>query len=163
MRTPGGGQEESGLHPGLGACPVGLGPSLLPPAMCPSPCRCPHCEEGLGNIFSVLILYFPFPPGNIKHNFVLSLSLSLWFVDVSTWKSDPFASNREASLFSHWEAPSPPGRQGFCEKTEQERPATVIKARRVPTRTPRSSQTPFPSASRAKCIFDERLVVGLFV
>ena len=71
--------------------------------------------------FSLLILYFPFPPCNIKHNFALSLSLRLRFVDVSTWKHDPFASNRESSLCSFWEAPSPSGTSGFLENPERDR------------------------------------------
>lgn len=46
---------------------------------------------------------------------------------------------------------------------ERERETTAIKARRVPTETPQSFQTPFPYDSRSKCVFDVRLVVGLFV
>lgn len=119
--------------------------SCFHPALCPSVGRGLNWEEGLGNIFSVLILYFPFPPCNIKHNFVLSLSLRLRFVDVSTWKPDPFASNRESSLCNLWEAPFPSGTSRFLqnpqveiEREQQWRP------RRVPSRTPQSFQIPFP-------------------
>lgn len=132
------------------------------PALCPPPCRGPNCEEGLGSIFSVLILYFPFPPHNIKHNFALSVSLRLRFVDVSTWKHDPSASNGESSLRSLWEAASPPRLSGFLEHPKRER-ETAIKAIRVPTRTPQSFQIPSPCDSRSQCVFDVRLVVGLFV
>lgn len=59
------------------------------PAVVPLQMLCPNCDEGLGSIFSVLILYFPFPLFNIKHNFALSLSLRLRFADVSAWKHDP--------------------------------------------------------------------------
>ena len=152
------------LHPLLWPCWVWA--SCFHPALCPSLCLSPNCKKGLGNIFSVLILYFPFPPCNIKHNFALSLSLRLRFVDVSTWKHDTFASNRESSLGSLWEAPSPLGISGFLENPERKREGeggAVIKARKVPMRTPQSFQIPFPYDSGSKCVFDVRLVVGLFV
>lgn len=95
--------EREGSWRGRGLCLTqcgGQGQSQPPchghPQLCLSICCCPNCEEGLGNIFSVLILYFPFPSSNIKHNFVLSLSLRLRFADVSTWKHDPLAFYRES-------------------------------------------------------------------
>lgn len=158
MRTPGAGR---------GLCLPAVDPSTYTQSYCPSVRHCPNLKKDLGNIFSVLILYFPFPLGNIKHNCALSLSLRLWFVDVSTWKFDPFASNREPSLDRLWRPLLHWRLQSFCEnERERERldhSNTVIKARRVPARTPQSFQTPFLYASRSKCVFDVCLVVGLFV
>ena len=146
VRTPPGAERDLCLDSAMWPC--GAWASRFHPALRPPPCRGPNCEEGLGNIFSVLILYFPFPPHNIKHNFALSVSLRLRFVDVSTWKHDPSASNGESSLRSLWEAASPPRLSGFLEHPERER-ETAVKARRVPTRTPRSFQIPSPCAAGA--------------
>ena len=159
VRTPPGAERDLCLDSAMWPC--GAWASRFHPALRPPPCRGPNCEEGLGNIFSVLILYFPFPPHNIKHNFALSVSLRLRFVDVSTCKHDPSASNGESSLRSLWEAASPPRLSGFLEHPERERDCS--KGHKGPYQNPTIISNPLSLCSRSQCVFDVRLVVGLFV
>lgn len=147
VRTPPGAERDLCLDSAMWPC--GAWASRFHPALRPPPCRGPNCEEGLGNIFSVLILYFPFPPHNIKHNFALSVSLRLRFVDVSTWKHDPPPPTGSPPCVASGRPLLHRGFQGFWNTLRERERETAVKARRVPTRTPRSFQIPSPCAAGA--------------
>lgn len=135
--------------------------SSQPPLLSPYRCCCPNCDRGLGNIFAALILYFPFPLSNIKHNFALSLSLRLRFADVSTWKPDPFACNWESS-------PAPqPGLgswsfRDFRVSVDMRRGSLSSEGQMGRFLNPKPPKPPFPYDRKRKCVFDVCLVDGLF-
>ena len=160
VRTPPGAERDLCLDSAMWPC--GAWASRFHPALRPPPCRGPNCEEGLGNIFSVLILYFPFPPHNIKHNFALSVSLRLRFVDVSTWKHDPPPPTGSPPCVASGRPLLHRGFQGFWN-TLRERERDCSKGQKGAYQNPAIISNPLSLCSRSECVFDVRLVVGLFV
>lgn len=100
-------QKEPGFHPA--PWPWHPEASLWLPRRppCAHPCAAALLARQVWEAFSRANFIFPLPPGNITHNLGLSLSLRLRFGDVSTWKQEPCASDREPSLLSHWQALTP--------------------------------------------------------